>query len=152
MRLLADSIATHPFLRGMDARHLEILAACGMQTQFAPDQVILREGDLANRFYLLVEGKVALQARSTDGHLALVHTLTGGDVLGWSWMFAPFYWHFDAQALEPTTAVFFYGTRLRAECEEDHDFGYELVKRTAAAAIQRLEKTRAQLLQGHPPA
>ena len=71
-------------------------------------------------------------------------------MLGWSWLFPPYYWHFDARALEPTTAIFFYGTRLREQCEQDHDFGYEIMKRMTQVVIQRLQATRKQLLKARP--
>jgi hypothetical protein len=35
---------------------------------------------------------------------------------------------------------------LRKKCEEDHDLGYELMKRFSAVMIQRLQATRLQLL------
>jgi len=35
-------------------------------------------------------------------------------------------------------AIFFYGTRLREQCEQDPAFGYELMKRTAEVVIKRL--------------
>ncbi len=122
-----------------------------MQTQFAKDQLIFREGDLANRFYLIESGSIALESRADDAHRVLIQTVGGGEVLGWSWLFPPYYWHFDARTLQPTNAVFFYGTRLRTQCEEDHDFGYELIKRMASVAIRRLQAAREQMVEfyGH---
>jgi CRP-like cAMP-binding protein len=126
----------------MSVQHLEILGDCAMATQFAEQQVIFREGDLANRFYLMEKGKVALESRTADGKVVLVETIGPGDALGWSWLFPPYYWHFGARALDRTEAIFFYGTRLRASCDGDHDFGYELVRRMAEVAIRRLQSTR----------
>ena len=57
-------------------------------------------------------------------------TIGPGDLLGWSWMFPPYVWRFTARAVEPTDAIFFYGTILRQYCEKDHSLGYELFKRT----------------------
>jgi CRP-like cAMP-binding protein len=146
MKTLAASIAEHPFFLGMSVEHLKILGECAMATEFAKEQVIFNEGDLANRFYLIETGKVALESRAADAKLVLVETIGPGDALGWSWLFPPYYWHFGARALERTAAIFFYGTRLRAWCDEDHDLGYELVKRMAEVAIRRLQSTQAQLL------
>lgn len=128
-----------------------MLSACAMQTEFPKDQLIFREGDLANRFYLIESGSIALESRADDTHRVLIQTVGGGDVLGWSWLFPPYYWHFDARTLQPTKAVFFYGTRLRTQCEEDHDFGYELIKRMASVAIRRLQAAREQMVEfyGH---
>jgi hypothetical protein len=66
--------------------------------------------------------------------------------MGWSWLFPPHYWHFDARVLEPTTAIFFYGTRLREQCEQNHALGYEVIKRMSAIVIERLQASRAQVL------
>ena len=147
---LARIIREHPFLAGMNGAHLEVLRECAMRTTFARGSLIFREGDLANRFYLIESGRVALELRNEDGRPPTrVQELHAGDALGWSWLFPPYYWHYNAHALTRTTAIFFYGTRLRNECEEDHSFGYELMKRMAAVAIQRLEAHRAKLPPTH---
>ena len=141
--------ARHPFLQGLTFRQLQILLTSAMRSHFTAGQVIFREGDLANRFYLILEGKVALESYDKDRGALLIQTIGAGDVLGWSWLFPPFTWHFDARALEPIDAIFFYGTRLREQCEEDRDLGYELVKRAAQVMMQRLQATRKKLLLAH---
>src|SRR5687767_11635504 len=125
-----EEVAEHPFLRGLSESHLQALADCAMRLRFAQGDTIFREGDPANRFYLLMKGKVSLETEHEEKHFT-VQTIGGGDVLGWSWLFPPYYTHFDARALEPTDAMFFYGTRLREMCEEDHDLGYEILRRIA---------------------
>ena len=62
-----------------------------------------------------------------------------GDVIGWSWLYPPYYWHFGARAIQRTTATFYYGTRLREECEENPAFGYELMKRISQVLLDRLQ-------------
>ena len=139
-------ISQHPFLTGMSAHQLGILSDCAMQSRFEAGQLIFREGDPADRFYLINKGKVALESQTNRGRI-LVQTIGAGDVLGWSWLFPPYFWHFDARALEPTDAIFIYGTTLREECESDHELGYELTRRMAEVILQRLQATRRQLLQ-----
>ena len=141
---ILENLAKHPFLQGLKTKHLDTLAACAMQKVFEPGEIIFREGHPANRFYLLTSGKVSLETADEQGPTE-VQTIGAGDVLGWSWLFPPHYWRFDAVALEPTRATFIYGTRLRELCEEDHDLGYEIMKRTAAVVIQRLTAARKQL-------
>lgn len=142
---LVTQIAVHPFLKGMSAAHLEIMADCAMAACFRRDEIIFREGDPANRFYLVLEGVVVLESRVKDRGTTFIQTVGAGDVLGWSWLFPPYYWHFDARVLQPARAIFLYGTRLRELCDQDHEFGYELMKRTAEVVIQRLQKTREHL-------
>lgn len=136
----------HPFLDGLREEHLEVLARCSMPVEFKTGEVLFREGDPANRFFLIQEGRVVIESGHTGRGVIPIETLGAGDVLGWSWLFPPYYWHFDARAVEPTKAVFLYGTRLREYCDEDHDLGYEMLKRFAEVVIQRLQSTRTQLL------
>jgi CRP/FNR family transcriptional regulator, cyclic AMP receptor protein len=140
-------LAEHPFLQGLKPEHLEVLSRSAMQTGFNADELIFREGDLANRFYLIQGGRIAIESSQPESSAAVIQVIGDGDVLGWSWLFPPYYWHFDARALTPTEAIFLYGTRLREECEQNHELGYELMKRIAQVLIQRLQATRRQLLE-----
>lgn len=143
---LAKAIAAHRFVAGMKSDHLKKLVDAAMFKQFERDEIVFREGDPANRFYLICEGKVALESRRNEECAPLVQFVGANEVLGWSWLFPPYYWHFDARAVEPTTAIFFYGTRLREQCEQDPELGYDLMKRMAAIAIKRLQGARVELL------
>jgi CRP/FNR family cyclic AMP-dependent transcriptional regulator len=145
---LESVIAEHPFLRGLKPAHVRLLADCAMRLRYEPGELIFREGDPANRFYLIERGRVSLESHHKDEPPVAVQVIGPGEVLGWSWLFPPYYWHFDARALEPTVAVFFYGTPLRERCEQDHDFGYEMIKRMTQVIIHRLQSTRKELLSG----
>jgi hypothetical protein len=76
----------------------------------------------------------------------VITTLHAGELLGWSWLFEPYRWRIDGRAVAPTLLVAFDGTCVRALCEADHELGYRLLRRLAAAAIERLQETRLQLL------
>ena len=144
---LQAALREHPFLRGLSAEHLQTLAQNAMLVSWPKGEVIFREGDPANRFFLIRQGTVALESSKPDRAPTLIQEIGGGSVLGWSWLFPPYYWHFDARAREATDAIFFYGTRLREQCEQDHDLGYEVLKRMSAVVIQRLQVTREHLLE-----
>ena len=73
-------------------------------------------------------------------------TLGAGEVLGWSWLFPPYRWHFDAQTVEQTRAIAFNGECLRTKCDADPHLGYALMQRFAHIMMQRLQATRLQLL------
>ncbi|HXI51507.1 MAG TPA: Crp/Fnr family transcriptional regulator [Candidatus Saccharimonadales bacterium] len=150
VKAVASVIAEHPFLRGLKPEHLGLLADSAMRMRYEAGDLVFREGDPANRFYLIEQGRISLESHRRDEAPVAAQIIGPGDVLGWSWLFPPYYWHFDARALEPTTAIFFYGTRLREQCEQDHDFGYEIMKRMTQVVIQRLQATRKQLLKARP--
>jgi len=94
---------------------LELLAADSMLSEFKAGERILKEGGPANRFYLILEGRVELESSAANGETVHIQTLDACDVLGWSWLFPPYYWHFDARALTPTKAIFSIA-RICASC------------------------------------
>lgn len=145
---LLEEIAAHSFMRGLKLKHLNLLTECAMRTAFESNQIIFREGDLANRFYLIQSGKVLLESCEGDEPV-LVQEIGGDEVLGWSWLFPPYCWHFGARAAEPSKAIFFYGTRLRMQCEENLEFGHEILRRMAMMVIKRLQSSREQLARLH---
>lgn len=137
-------LSGQPFLKGMDTRLIELLAEDCLPAEFKEDELILQEGGPANRFYLILEGQVELESPVRDGEPVHIQTLGPGELLGWSWLYPPYYWHFDARAITPVRALFFYGTHLRERCEENHDLGYELMKRVSEVVIARLQNARSE--------
>jgi CRP/FNR family cyclic AMP-dependent transcriptional regulator len=146
MKTITDRIAEHPFFCAMSPRNIARAAAGAVERVFAPGDIILREGEPANRFYLIESGGVALEAHEPADGTFPIQVLTKGDVLGWSWLLSPFVWHFQARVIEPTIVLVLDAAELLAEAEEDHDFGYELLKRTAHVLMGRLRATRSQLV------
>lgn len=143
---MATRVALHPFLAGLNRTNLALLTDCAMAAHFKKGQTILREGDFANRFYLIESGKVVLESNARLGNPVVIEAIGAGDLLGWSWMFPPHSWHFTARAVEPTGAIFFYGTILREYCERDHSLGYELFKRMSGVMVKRLQAARDKML------
>lgn len=125
---------------------MKFIAGCATNVRFKAEEFLYREGDEANNFFVLREGKVAIEAFSPKRGAITIQTLTTGDVLGWSWLFPPYHAHFGVRAIEPTRALCLDGKCLRNKCEQDHDLGYELMKRFSEVMIQRLQATRLQLL------
>jgi len=146
---LESVIVSHPFFEGMKSEHLEVVAGCATEATFESDQVLFHEGEPANKFYLIQSGRIALEAHELADGTMSVQELGAGEVLGWSWLFPPFVWHFQARALEPTGAIVLDGAHLLIAAERNPDFGYELMKRVAQVLIHRLQATRKQLLRQH---
>ena len=81
---------------------------------------------------------------SVDREPITIQTLGEGDIVGWSWLFPPYKWHFDARADTETEALRIDGKSIRSKCEIDHDLGYELLKRFAGLIQQRLKAIKIQ--------
>jgi len=143
---LARLLKEHDFLRGLNERHLEFLTGCASNVRYAADKFLFKEGQEADASYLLRSGRVTLEVGVPGRGPVQIQTIEPGEVLGWSWLYPPYRWQFDARAVEPVRAFALDGTCLRSKCEADHDFGYELVKRFLYQVHIRLERTRMQLL------
>lgn len=139
-------LAEHPFVRGLDSRYIDLLVSCASNVRFQPGEFIFREGGDAEQFYLMRHGRAAIEIYAAERGSITVMTVGEGEVLGWSWLFPPYRWMFDAKALELTRAIALDGKCLRGKCDADHELGYELMKRSVQVAEQRLQAARLQLL------
>ncbi|HJW53614.1 MAG TPA: cyclic nucleotide-binding domain-containing protein [Burkholderiaceae bacterium] len=143
-------LARHPFTTGMGGPAIEKLATLARPVGFARNEVIFREGDDCHDFYLLLDGRVALEIVS-DGVPHRVHTLSAGDELGWSAVLMGQGKYFQARALEQVHALAFEGGDLITLCERDPAFGYKLMHRLLGVVAERLQATRLQLLDTYWP-
>ncbi len=143
---VADIVRAHPFAEGMKESHILKLADMALEVQFGRDQVIFRQGDESGLFYLIVTGKVALEA-SAPGRMTRVQTVGEGDELGWSsFLSGGGGKFFQARTLEPVRGLAFDGARIRQACEQDPAFGYQILTRLLAVVARRLHAARMQLL------
>jgi CRP/FNR family cyclic AMP-dependent transcriptional regulator len=139
--------AQQPLFKGLDERLIELLADSILEMRFKPGDWIYQQGESANRFYLILEGKVLIESEVRDRGMLPIRTLGPGDDLGWAWLFPPYYMHFSACAVEPTRTIFIYGTRLREKCDANHELGYQLMKRVAEVVVRNLNATQQRLLE-----
>lgn len=146
MESLEPILEQHPFFHGLDGKYIQLIVGCASNVRFNAGEFLFREGEEANQFYILRPGKVALEIFVPERGPITIETVGEGQILGWSWLIPPHYWHFNARAVELTRAIALDGKCLRNKCEEDHDLGYELLKRFAHIVEMRLQATRLQLL------
>jgi CRP/FNR family transcriptional regulator, cyclic AMP receptor protein len=146
MEMFEPLLTEHPFFRDLAPGDIKYLTGCAKNARFEAGQMIFREGEDADQFYLIRDGRVALENFTPGRGSASILTLGAGDALGWSWLVPPYKWRFDARAIETTRAFALDGKCLRGKCDRDPRFGYELLKRIAAIIAERLHATRLQML------
>jgi CRP/FNR family transcriptional regulator, cyclic AMP receptor protein len=146
MKGLDELIADASVFAGLEARWLSLIAGCAGNEHVRADEYLFREGDPADRFFLIRHGQIALEVHAPGSGSHVIETLGEGEVVGWSWLFKPYRWQFDARAAQPSRLVAFDAACLRGKADADHEFGYQLMQRFASAMLERLQATRLQLL------
>ena len=146
MQSLQSILEKHKFFEGMETSYLELITGCASNIRFKTGDLIFREGEEANHFYIIRQGKIALEIPMPGRGSIPIQTIGEGDVLGWSWLYPPYYWVLNARALEPVRAIALDGECLRTKCDEDPRLGYELMKRFSYIIMNRLQAARLQMI------
>lgn len=146
METLEPILAAHPFFKGMSPEQLKVLVGCASNVKFEAGEFVSHEGSELSEFYIIRQGRVALELFGPSHGAITVETLDDGDVMGWEWLMPSYRTIFDAKAVELTRCIRFDGACLRKKMEEDHDLGYSMMKRFVSIIVERLSATRLQLL------
>ena len=145
METLEPILTKHPFFEGLEKRYLELLTGCATNERYNAGEFLFREGQEATKFFLIRQGHVAVEI-GVPGGAVPVYTHDAGDIVGWSWLFSPYRWHFSGRAMELTRVIALDGVCLRGKCEQDTALGYEFLKRFSDNMMRSLDYTRVQLL------
>ncbi|MET7402435.1 cyclic nucleotide-binding domain-containing protein [Dactylosporangium sp. NPDC005572] len=146
MSTTRELLEAHPFLAGLTAGDIGRLEPLARPEPFPAGTRIFEENGPAERFWLIGDGQVDLDIRVPGRGDVIMETLGPGTVLGWSWLFPPYRWHFGAVAAGPVRSIAVDGTAVRALCDADPVFGYELTRRFMAVVVGRMQATRLRLL------
>jgi len=138
-------VSDHPFFRGMDASWVELASRGSTETTYDAGELIVREGELANRFHLIFHGLVVIEVDSAFGGRTMTQTVGPGEVLDWSSLYPPYVGRFDARALKETRAVSLDSMALRRALESDPGEAIRFFDRLVTVIGERLEDLRARL-------
>ncbi len=144
---LTAELGKHPFMKGIPDEVIARIAGCADGvTSWGEDEIIFRSGGEATKCYLIQTGEVAIEVYSPGTGSRIIQTVARGEVLGWSWLFEPYTWSFDARVLTPMTAIVLNGEAIRHCMNDEPNLGYPMMTRFARLIVGRLQATRLQLL------
>ncbi|HEX9648149.1 MAG TPA: cyclic nucleotide-binding domain-containing protein [Alphaproteobacteria bacterium] len=146
MQGLERIVREHPFFAGLEEGFLELVCGCAKNVRFDAGDYLCHEGEQANEFYMIRHGRVGLEITVPGRASVTFQTIGEGGIVGVSWLVPPYRWNYDAKALELVRAIALDASCLREKSEQDHDLGYELMKRFMPILVQRLQATRLQIL------
>ena len=152
MSAIEKYLSSHEFFSGLDDSYIKFLAASASEKKIKSGDTLFKQGERADGFYLLRSGQVSIQVPALMGPTLDIQTLGDDQILGWSWLIAPYRWSFLARAITDSEVLEFDGSAILAHCEQDPKFGYELFKRFAALMSERLDAARQKMMdQWDPP-
>lgn len=143
---LFEVLVGQPFFKGMTEEQIRTVSETGRLISFDEGSVVFVEGGPARMSYLILEGDVALTLRTQEHSSKIIQTLHRGDFLGWSWMYPPYRWNFDASCQSDVKAIQFDGPALKKIALADPQLGYELMRRFTEIIVTRMQALRIQLL------
>ncbi|QUQ64062.1 Crp/Fnr family transcriptional regulator [Kutzneria sp. CA-103260] len=143
---MSDRLSAFPLLTGLSQTHIAVLSGAAQEVTFAAGDRLFTEGTPARGCWLVQRGCVAIDAGIPGRGPVVVQTVGPGEVVGWSWLVDPPRWHFGAVAVAPTVAIELDTDQLRAFAEHDPTFGYPVAVAMLAMVLDRLQTTRARLL------
>ena len=151
METMAPILAAHPFFKGLEPRYLKLILECASRETFTPGQFLCRDNEEAKKFYVIHHGRVAVEIYRPRRGAVTIQTIGEGEVLGWLWFDRPYHWHLDARALDLTRVISLDVQCLLDKCNQDHDFGYELMRRYAHHLAVQFRVTKVQLADFYGP-
>lgn len=132
--------------QGMKREHIALLTGCAANVRYEAGDFPSRAGAHADRFWVVREGRLALELWAPGRGSVTIATMIPGDVVGFSWLLPPYQMQFDVHAVAPTRALLFDGRCLREKCERDPELGYQLMSRFAGLMVDRILVLTMQLL------
>ena len=146
MENIEQIIAEHPFFKGLGPQQISIIAEDSRRLNFSPGEFLMREDEPGSCFFIVLNGQVAIEVFSPERGPIIVSTVGENEIIGYCWLIPPYQCRYDVRAVEHTRTICIDGVRLRQICDENHEVGFELLRRTTELMSELLEATRVQML------
>jgi CRP-like cAMP-binding protein len=141
-----EYLSAHEFFSELGDDVLKFLYECSSTREIKKGQILFRQGENADKFYVIHNGCISIQMPAIMGPSLEIQTLGKDQALGWSWLISPYKWNFQTKAEEDSELLTFDGTAILARCEQDPKFGYQLLKKFAGLMSVRLNAARHKMM------
>ena len=121
--------------------------------KFDRDEILFRENDSAERFYMMRSGNVLLEQRISDKVTACIGSIKPGFSFGWSAMVENGLYTVDAVCVEPSEIYSFKRDRIQRLFERDPEMGLRMYQRLVVIIKKRLDYRTGQFrkaIENHP--
>lgn len=113
---------------------------------FDQNELIFKQGQKADRLYLLKKGKVLLEQRITDTLTVSLSSIKPGFSFGWSAMLENGLYSTDAICAEPSEIYSFRESKIKRLMESDHSMGFIISQRLLYVLKKRFDARTEQFV------
>ncbi|MHB0957491.1 MAG: cyclic nucleotide-binding domain-containing protein [Pirellulaceae bacterium] len=140
-----EILRRYPYFSAADDEGLRQLAMICEEVVVGAEAVMYREGDKADRLYILVDGEVDIQYTLGSGELRTVDTIVPGELLMWSALVEPYKSTAVVTVRANSRLIALDADKLRAYCAQDLKVANSVLLHLTKLLATRLEGARIQL-------
>ncbi len=140
-----EILRRYPYFAAAKEESLRELAMLSDEVAVASSTIMYREGDKADRLYVLAEGEVDIQYTLGSGELRTVDTIVPGELLMWSALVEPYKSTAVVTTRQECKLIALDAVKLRALCNKDPELTNHLLLHLTKLLATRLEGARIQL-------
>jgi len=127
----------------LNESHLNALLSTSTVESFPEGKTIFRQGEAANRLYVLIEGAVDLTVKTGEKIDLMTSKIEKeGAVFGMPCLIEPFRYNVTAACLKPSKILIIEADHMQKRMEEDPRMGMEIMKKLASIYFNRLNEMR----------
>jgi len=140
-----EILRRYPYFTAAQDEGLRTLAMISDEVTVSAGSIMYREGDKADKLYILVDGEVDIQYTLGSGELRTVDTIVPGELLMWSALVEPYKSTAVVTARQASKLIAIDAEKLRDYCAKDVHVANDMLLQVTKILATRLEGARVQL-------
>ncbi|MGI9428064.1 MAG: Crp/Fnr family transcriptional regulator [Bythopirellula sp.] len=146
---MTEEFRNSSFFNDFPDAHLQELVEIARPVEYRAREEMFHEHEPAKDVFLITSGQVALVICEAGLGCRQIMAVKQGDMIGWSPLLDRPRLSDTARTLTPVKAIAMDGAKLLELCEQNPQFGYHFMRRTAKVLSERLNAVRWQLVDVH---
>ena len=144
---LISALQSIPWFQEINPEYFDKLAGISNIIEVDAGKALYQQGDKQDYLYIILKGMVAIEIAIPGRGRARIYTAQPIEMLGWSSV-TPVVRQRTASAVTvlPSVLVKMKASKLQKLCDQNHSFGYIVMRRIANVAASKLLVTRLQLI------
>jgi len=140
----AEWLKRAELFEALNESQLNVLLFKANVESFPEGDIIFRQGDEAQRLFILIEGAVDLTVKTGEKIDFMTSKIENeGAVFGTAALMEPFRYNVTAFCLKPSKVLVLDADHIKKRMEEDPKMGIEIMKKLASIYFRRLNEMRS---------